>query len=74
MNRNILLILIIILIICIGSTKENWVNYQQVNFGKVQTGSSPISFYNRPIYRKPYRWPVCQPVDYPVKHCQPFSI
>lgn len=50
--------------------QENLVNYQNLEFGNWETAQTPIEFYKRPEYRKPYRWPVCHNVDYPVKHCR----
>lgn len=49
---------------------ENWINYKNLSFGNWETASEPVNFYNRPEYRKPYRWPVCHNVDYPVPHCR----
>jgi hypothetical protein len=63
--------------------KEGWVNYQQLPYGNIQTGAgefkndrtskngiSPLVFYEYPIYRRPYNYPVCHLVDYPVPHCR----
>ena len=66
--------------------KEGWVNYQQLPFGNIQTGAgeyksnsnnsnsndgiTPLVFYEYPIYRKPYNYPVCHLVNYPVPHCR----
>ena len=51
------------------SKVEGWSNYQQEPLGNWYTGFDPLKFYNVPRYRKPYRYPACQIVDYPVKHC-----
>ena len=63
--------------------KEGWVNYQKLPFGNIQTGAgeyktesnnnsgiSPLAFYEYPIYRRPYNYPVCHLVNYPVPHCR----
>lgn len=50
--------------------EENWVNYQQLPLGNIYTSSEPIVLYRKDRYRKPYMYPVCHPVEYPVKHCQ----
>ena len=67
--------------------KEGWVNYQQLPYGNIQTGAgehktnnnrnngiSPLAFYEYPIYRRPYNYPVCHLVDYPVPHCRTDSL
>lgn len=51
------------------SKVEGWTNYQQLPLGNHYTGFDPLQFYDVPRYRKPYRYPVCHIVDYPVKHC-----
>ena len=33
-------------------------------------GISPLAFYKYPIYRRPYNYPVCHLVDYPIPHCR----
>jgi hypothetical protein len=63
-----------------NTTIENWVNYQELPYGNLQTGAGnsdnirPLVFYNYPIYRRPYNWPVCHLVDYPVPHCRADSL
>ena len=70
--------------------KEGWVNYQQLPFGNIQTGAgeykssksnttsnngiSPLVFYEYPIYRRPYNYPVCHLVNYPIPHCRTDSL
>ncbi len=69
--------------------KEGWVNYQQLPFGNIHTGSgeyntnsnstsysgiSPLVFYEYPIYRRPYNYPVCHLVNYPTPHCRTDSL
>jgi len=78
MNFNILLtitILIIILVIIYHfsyNNQENWVDYQ-LNYGQVKSGSDPLYFYRRDIYRKPYRWPFTFYKSYPVPHQSPIQ-
>ena len=50
--------------------EENWVNYLQLPLGNIYTSPEPIVLYRKDRYRKPYMYPVCHPVEYPVKHCQ----
>jgi len=63
-----------------NTTIENWVNYKELPYGNVQTGAGnldnirPLVFYNYPIYRRPYNWPACHLVDYPVPHCRSDSL
>jgi hypothetical protein len=72
-----IIILIIVCIItalnikntCSDSSKEGWFVYKDNNFGSYQTGySDPIAFYNRPEYRKPYRYPIGFKTDHPIQH------
>lgn len=61
MKYNIILILLTVLLISIilkKYMKEDFVAYQSnpnTIYQKWRTGSQPLSFYNYPIYRKPYR-------------------
>jgi len=63
-----------------NATIENWVNYQELPYGNIKTGAGnsnnirPLVFYDLPIYRRPYNWPVCHLVDYPVPHCRADSL
>ena len=78
MNQNIFTVLIILIIgllfYCTNKNyfqkNESWINYKNLAYNNWETGNTPINYYNRPEYRKPYRWPVCIDVDYPVKHCR----
>jgi len=59
--------------------KENWVNYQQLPYGNIKSGAgnkgiTPLVFYEYPIYRQPYNYPVCHLVDYPEPHCRTNSL
>jgi len=62
-----IILLTIVLLICtiiynINKSKigfqENWESYQQTPLNYIQTGSSPLAFYTRNRYRKPYRYPL----------------
>ena len=68
---------------------EGWVNYQQLPYGNIQIGAgeynpnpnsnsysgiSPLAFYEYPIYRRPYNYPACHLVDYPMPHCRTNSL
>lgn len=72
--RNIITISIIIIIIIIGiylnknRRIENWEIYHRLPHNYVETGSKPINFYRRDIYRKPYRYPVTFTKNYPIVH------
>lgn len=56
------ILLICSIIYCInksrGNVQENWENYQQTPLNYIQSGSSPLGFYRRDRYRKPYRYPL----------------
>ena len=76
-NINFFMVIILIVLLVIyycnnqnSNINENWVNYQELQFSNWETAQTPPNFYNRPEYRKPYRWPVCIDVDYPIKHCR----
>lgn len=63
------------------SVKEGWVNYNEdiynnieIGSGSMYSGDRPVVFYEREIFRRPYNWPVCHLVDYPVPHCRSDSI
>ena len=66
-------------------TKEGWIDYEQLPYGNVQSGAGhynsnssnglkPPAFYKYPAYRKPYNYPVCHVVNYPVPHCRTDSL
>lgn len=61
----IIIILTVILLICtfiycINKKKlqENWESYMQTPLNYIQSGSSPLTYYRRDRYRKPYRYPI----------------
>jgi hypothetical protein len=80
MNSNQLLILIIVAFVFIiymrSTDKESWINYKEEPLGNYTTGENNphgLSFYKRERFRKPYMWPACHMVDYPVPHCKHFD-
>ncbi len=71
LTQIILVILIVVFIlICFFKPRalENWEVYKQKPFDYVKTGSEPLTFYERPRYRKPYRYPVQFRQSYPYDH------
>ena len=42
--------------------------YKQKPLGYIKTGSNNLSFYERPRYRKPYRYPFTYDQSYPTPH------
>ena len=74
MNTEIVTLLLLIIILgCICAERklrkvENWEMYRQKPYGYVKTGSAPLTFYERPRYRKPYRYPYKFYSEYPTKH------
>ena len=79
MNSNQLLILIIVAFVFIiymrSTDKESWINYKEEPLGNYATGENNpdgLTFYKRERFRKPYMWPACHMVDYPVPHCKHF--
>ncbi len=67
---------LIILLFIMGTTLlerkinnvEHWEMYRQKPHGYVKTGTAPLVFYERPRYRKPYRYPVTFDQSYPTPH------
>ena len=55
-----LILSICILIFCYNriQLQENWEAYKQSPLNYIQSGSSPLAFYRRNRYRKPYRYPL----------------
>ena len=47
---------------------ENYDMYRQKPYGYVKIGAEPLVFYERPRYRKPYRYPVTFDQSYPTPH------
>ena len=74
MNTEIVTLLLLIIILgCICAERklkkvENWEMYRQKPYGYVKTGSAPLAFYERPRYRKPYRYPFTFDQEYPTPH------
>jgi hypothetical protein len=59
----------------LNTKKENWINYMNVPFGEIDTGSDcPVGYYIRPQYRKPYRYPYGIEQSYPIKHIAPIML
>lgn len=53
--------------------QENWANYRTPYFDFARTGNDPLMFYNKPVYRKPYRWPFTFFKSYPYAHMSYFE-
>lgn len=51
-------------------TKEDWTDYMRLPFDFISTGSSPINFYRKDLYRKPYDYPYKFFSSYPVPSMQ----
>ena len=74
MNTEIVTLLLLVIILgCICAEKklkkvENWEMYRQKPYGYVKTGSAPLTFYERPRYRKPYRYPFTFDQEFPTPH------
>ena len=66
----LILLIIVFLLICFfkPGALENWEVYQQKPYGYVKTGAKPLNFYERPRYRKPYRYPLKFRQSYPYDH------
>ena len=60
----------VILIIIIQNNKcdlkEKWQNYMRNPFNYLSTGATPIDFYRKDLYRKPFDYPFKFFKSYPV--------
>ena len=74
MNYFILLVFLIIIIIILTITcgknkidlKEKWENYMRNPYNYISTGATPIDFYRKDLYRKPFDYPYKFFKSYPV--------
>ena len=66
----LLIIIIVILIITCGKNKvdlkEKWENYMRTPYNYISTGATPIDFYRKDLYRKPFDYPFKFFKSYPV--------
>lgn len=66
----VLIIIMVILIITIQNNKcdlkEKWENYMRSPFNYLSTGATPIDFYRKVLYRKPFDYPFKFFKSYPV--------
>jgi len=74
-----ILLINIFVVDCNKHVKENWINYQQLPYCNIKSGAgdkgiTPLVFYEYPIYRQPYNYPVCHLIDYPEPHCRTNSL
>ena len=69
----VIAILGITIYLLINKNYENWKNYQLMPYGEGKEGSEPLTYYQYPRYRKPYRYPLCKNVNYPFPHCTPLD-
>ncbi len=72
-------LLIYSLVVSCDTVKEGWVNYQSYPYGNIDIGAgdndtTPVAFYKYPVYRRPYNYPVCHLVNYPIPHCRTNSL
>ena len=56
----LIIILVCAIIYCLNKNKlqENWESYMQTPLNYIESGSSPLQYYRRDRYRKPYRYPI----------------
>jgi hypothetical protein len=70
----ILIIIMVILIITIQNNKcdlkEKWENYMRSPYDYISTGATPIDFYRKDLYRKPFDYPYKFFKSYPVPSMQ----
>jgi hypothetical protein len=74
----VLIITMVILIITIQNNKcdlkEKWENYMRTPFNYISTGATPIDFYRKDLYRKPFDYPYKFFKSYPVPSMQYHSL
>ncbi len=61
----LLLIIILLSVACSKKYREGWQSYNQTPYNYVKTGSSPLNFYIRNRYKKPFRHPYKYKKSYP---------
>ena len=72
-------LLIYSLVVNCDTVKEGWVDFEQLPYGNIKSGAgspgvTPLVFYEYPVYRRPYNYPICHLVDYPTPHCRTDSL
>jgi hypothetical protein len=60
--------IIVFLILLCYLNKDHFTNYIRTPFNYQDIGTSPLVFYNKPLYRKPYRFPYMFESTYPVNY------
>ena len=70
----VLIIIMVILIITIQNNKvdlkEKWENYMRTPYNYISTGATPIDFYRKDLYRRPFDYPYKFFKSYPVPSMQ----
>lgn len=64
----IFLLLLVAFTLYYFNSRENWTMYQEKPYNYQRIGASPLHFYRRDRYRKPYRYPYKFYSEYPTKH------
>ena len=67
MNYTIIMIFVIMIIVCYYN-KEDFTEYVKDPFNYRSVGTSPLVMYNKPLYRKPYRYPYAFRCTYPISY------
>ena len=62
------IIILLFLAILLSCNKENFTGYIKNPFNYKEVGTSPLVFYNKPLYRKPYRYPFSFKTTYPIEY------
>ena len=56
------------------SAAEFWQDYMDKPFNYLRTGSNPLNFYNKPLFREPYRYPYKFHSSYPLPSLQAYTL
>jgi len=65
MNNIIIGLMLGLIVICLINKKENFAMYIRRPFNYYYTGTRELTFYNKPLYRNPYRYPFQYLTNYP---------
>jgi len=75
----IIIIIFVFLSLLLGKngvnlTKEDCQDYMRLPFDFISTGSNPMNFYRKDLYRKPYEYPYKFYKSYPIPSVQHYPL
>jgi hypothetical protein len=69
MIRNIIAVTVFLIAVCYFN-KDHFTDYVRMPFNYRDIGTSPLVMYNKPLYRKPYRFPYMFKSSYPINYAR----